>query len=616
MMFPDETPTILDSTESLKVVSAHRREAAASPAKRRPFIRGVNIGGWLLLERFITPLMFAVTDCHLQGDLCWHPEQISAPPLDSHDHEFCDLFTCPLAVDKNTGKFPENEFSLLSMFPKPAAAKQYLTYHWENFVKKQDIADLAAAGVTHVRVPMPHWILGDIHEGEPYVDGQWVYFVRLVGWCREYNIQVWPEIHTAPGMETGMEHSAHRGASCEMWSASPQNVQRSLDVIKQVCDKIVEDDLRDVVTGFGLLNEPMSDCKEDVLKEFYNNGRKIVVDTLGAYTAIHVGDMFQPHGWNDGWWSSELEYNNTMLDSHYFQAFAAEYREYSPKKHIELVCAISDQHLQACCYEDAPKDKTPSKGMSRIVGEWSAAYDAEPVYMVDALLTEMLDKHKRGDASLRLPERDLPKDRQDFLRQFVKAQMVAYEASESPGVGVSRGWFFWTLKTESDFFAEWNFLLGFRDGWFPALPTPEESSESVFGSCNDIMLATNIGEQIVDPIPRPNTMAEKEDPDSYVVPEGVEAPIGTTSSEAVEQKSESKESEPQEAETGEIDETADDMHKEAAQAEVGSFITNVFPLICLGFFVWSIWRVFFRGVSFARGRHQYTRLDGPTQLTV
>jgi len=42
-------------------------------------------------------------------------------------------------------------------------------------------------------------------------------------------------------------------------------------------------------------------------------------------------------------------------------------------------------------------------------------------------------------------DREIPAARKQFLRSFVEAQMVAYEAAS---VGVSSGWFFWTFKTE------------------------------------------------------------------------------------------------------------------------------------------------------------------------
>ena len=76
--------------------------------------------------------------------------------------------------------------------------------------------------------------------------------------------------------------------------------------------------------------------------------------------------------------------------------------------------------------------------------------------------------------------------------QPVKAQMVVYEAEKT---GVSSGWFYWTLKTEGGAFAEWNFLLGARQGWIPDLPEDNTvSAESLYGTCEKIAENTNDNE--------------------------------------------------------------------------------------------------------------------------
>ena len=59
--------------------------------EQKEWIRGVNIGGWLMAERFITPYLFAINTCHLEGSLCWYPGQIGAPP-NSTDTDNNDLF--------------------------------------------------------------------------------------------------------------------------------------------------------------------------------------------------------------------------------------------------------------------------------------------------------------------------------------------------------------------------------------------------------------------------------------------------------------------------------------------------------------------------------------------
>jgi hypothetical protein len=58
----------------------NKNENENNKNKKKEWIRGVNIGGWLMAERFITPYLFAINTCHLNGSLCWYPGQIGSPP--------------------------------------------------------------------------------------------------------------------------------------------------------------------------------------------------------------------------------------------------------------------------------------------------------------------------------------------------------------------------------------------------------------------------------------------------------------------------------------------------------------------------------------------------------
>ena len=112
------------------------------------WIRGVNIGGWLVLENYITPYFFALTECHLQGDFRFYENQIDAPPSSSPIHK--------LINDNNTAecpplsKYPVDEWTLTAAFQDKEIAKRYLDIHYEYFVTRQDIADLKANGVTRI----------------------------------------------------------------------------------------------------------------------------------------------------------------------------------------------------------------------------------------------------------------------------------------------------------------------------------------------------------------------------------------------------------------------------------------------------------------------------------
>jgi len=91
-----------------------------------------------------------------------------------------------------------------------------------------------------------------------------------------------------------------------------------------------------------------------------------------------------------------------------------------------------------------------------------------------------------------------------FLRNYVEAQMVAYEAAGSGGI--SSGWLFWNFKMEGGAFAEWDFLRGLREGWMPPIPEPHISSESLYGTCYDIYNKTDDSYSIVDEYPDPRTL--------------------------------------------------------------------------------------------------------------
>lgn len=233
---------------------------------KEQWIRGVNIGGWLVLERFITPYFFALTDCHLRGDFHFYPGQVDAPPTTSPMYKPMDKQA--LANCKPVQPYPVEEYTLTKAFSDKSIAKAYMEVHWDNHVKREDITKLKEAGVTHVRVPLGHWIMGDIRDDEPWVDGGWAYFKRLVGWCREENIQVWPDIHTAPGSQNGFDNSGllRETPTCHGWDMDnasavdddipttgkvqlSNNVLRSLKAVDDITKAIAAEDLGDVVTG-------------------------------------------------------------------------------------------------------------------------------------------------------------------------------------------------------------------------------------------------------------------------------------------------------------------------------------------------------------------------------
>jgi len=478
-----------------------------SPLPPSSWIRGVNIAGWLLAERMVTPYLFALNSCQLQGDWCFYPDQLGAPPTNSRHHKYCDLYSCqphlidvPMETDEVLD-YPTDEKSLLGSFSNKAIAKEYMAFHWENFVTKDDVRFLAeVAGVEYVKVPIPHYAMNGILDEEPWVDGQWMYFVRFVGWARQHGIQVWIDMHTAFGTQNGFENSGEslpESPSCQHWINSPVNVERSIKAIKDMAHAVMDDNLRDVVTGFGILNEPFSNCPAAQIKKYSNDALKAVREIMGYDTAVYMSDSSNAATWNDGWWTDPSVHDHTYIDSHYYHVFSQRERALSPKQHIAYTCAKLAREIDSCCYEDHPKNTEVSSGVSRIVGEWSAGYDILPSEMTNKIMHAIHDPllHKAL-----LMDRKLSVERQEFLKNHVKAQMVSYESADT---GASSGWFFWNLKMEGGAFAEWDFIRGIREGWIPKIPRKQTDSVSIFGSCDTIVAKTSDSMSIIHQFPDP-----------------------------------------------------------------------------------------------------------------
>ena len=114
-------------------------------------IRGVNLGGWLLLEPWITPSVFETGG---EG-----------------------------AVDEYT----------LSKILGPAAGP-LLSTHWNNFITQEDFHRIATIGLTHVRIPIGYWAVSPI-PGEPYVQGQLDVLDKAMGWAKNSGLKVMIDLH-------------------------------------------------------------------------------------------------------------------------------------------------------------------------------------------------------------------------------------------------------------------------------------------------------------------------------------------------------------------------------------------------------------------------------------
>ena len=60
--------------------------------------------------------------------------------------------------------------------------------------------------LNHVRIPIGYWAY-DVSAGEPYIQGQHDYLLKVIDWAEASNLQVIIDLHGAPGSQNGQAKS-------------------------------------------------------------------------------------------------------------------------------------------------------------------------------------------------------------------------------------------------------------------------------------------------------------------------------------------------------------------------------------------------------------------------
>jgi len=288
-------------------------------------IRGVNLGGWLVLESFITP-------------------------------SFWNIFNNSGVVDQWTWcEFAKNH----------TFAIDKLRHHWDTWVSEDDLQALSSFGISHVRVPVGYWMVMTqdelIHYNEPWINGEWEYLVRGIQWAKKYNLKMAMDLHNAPGGQNPWQHSGR--VNSNKWGIG-DTVNRTLDYLERLVKKIKDLDNNDstsgVVSAVGVLNEPFAwqlpggiasvqsyylKAYDVVRKHLSEDNVLIMID--GAFT------------WNafNGFMNSS-KYKNVAVDLHRYQCFDP------------VLSALSwDGHLNYTCTHE--KFQLPEITLPTLMGEWS-----------------------------------------------------------------------------------------------------------------------------------------------------------------------------------------------------------------------------------------------------
>mmetsp|Transcript_9263 Transcript_9263/g.30915 ORF Transcript_9263/g.30915 Transcript_9263/m.30915 type:complete len:343 (-) Transcript_9263:233-1261(-) len=208
-----------------------RELARATRSVGGGLLRGVNLGGWLLLERWMCRQVF--------GEL----KEEEAP----------------------------DEFSLCR---KLGGDKERVIGEWRrSWITRKDLEEVKAVGFNTIRVPLGYWCVQEEEEEEesrdPFVPCCNI-IEEMLDWARDLKLSVLLDLHSAPGFQSGHHATGKKDAT---WQPSNWNMKATLQVLRHLARRYGQ---HESVKGICVLNEPSAQISNQQLADFYRS----------AYTAI------------------------------------------------------------------------------------------------------------------------------------------------------------------------------------------------------------------------------------------------------------------------------------------------------------------------------------------
>jgi glucan 1,3-beta-glucosidase len=168
-------------------------------------IKGVNLGNWLVLEKWMSPQLFAGTSA-------------------------------------------EDEYHLWRELSETARHERFKV-HRDSFITDRDFAYLARRGIDLVRIPVPFFVFGDY---APYI-GCIEYLDQAFRWAERYKIKILVDLHTVPDSQNGFDNGGICGV-CK-FHKNPAHVELALSVLERLAARYRNNKS---LWGIEVLNEPVS----------------------------------------------------------------------------------------------------------------------------------------------------------------------------------------------------------------------------------------------------------------------------------------------------------------------------------------------------------------------
>ncbi len=258
-------------------------------------IRGVNIGGWLVLEKWMTPELYK---------------------------------------DYNA----EDEYHLLLQM----GDQKYdiIKKHRDTFITEEDFKWIEAYGLDAVRLPVGHWLFESKY---PYIEAL-EYVKKAFKWGNKHNVKILLDLHAAPGCQNGFDNGGLSGVID--WPKG-NNIQLTLEFLDRLAKEFKDEDS---LLGIQVLNEPGISIDIELLKDFYIKAYQIIRKHLDSERIIVFHDGFRLNSWEAFFKENSME--NVILDTHMYQVFSHEDSIRNPVEVIEKVSVLRYKEISSISYVD------------------------------------------------------------------------------------------------------------------------------------------------------------------------------------------------------------------------------------------------------------------------
>ena len=386
------------------------------------YVKGVNLGNWLVLEKWMSPALF-------------------------------------------DGTTAEDEYYLPSQLSKEVYEAR-IRIHRAEYITEGDFVRIKAMGLDTVRIPVPYFIFGD----RPPFIGCIAELDKAFNWAERYGLQILIDLHTAPDSQNGFDNGGISGV-CK-WSRQPDEVEFVLNVLERLAERYKD---RAGLWGIEVINEPILDnmwemmdvpnrypaadpekAKEsgpntmEFIRRFYLDAYDRIRKHLPEEKYIVIHDAFNLHAWKD--FMREEKYKNVVLDTHQYLMFAEMdgceqtargYTSYI-KEHYEDEIRKMQQYFPVIC------------------GEW-CLFNSLAVGC-DTRGGQSVLNGQEGMSSERISQ----DQKKEIYQAVAKAQLAAWRAGS--------GYFYWSYKLLTDTvntpgwvgWDSWDFGRCMDLGWFPA----------------------------------------------------------------------------------------------------------------------------------------------------